>query len=408
MKSFTEFILQEQAHTGHLTHIEDLLLYGGVDGTREAITTLRAVRDTLKSSAKSKFDINFKADGAPAVWAGPDPEDGRFFVAKKSIFNKVPKVYKSVEDVKADTSGDLQEKMVVAFEEFSKLGLKTIIQGDLMFTSDKKVQTIDGKKYITFHPNTIVYAVSMDSDIAKQIVDAKIGVIWHTEWSGPSLSQLSSKNFTKSSTLPQIRSVWMMDNNIKDLSGSVTFTKKEYEAFTKLLSRAGALFNKINSGVLKTISQESTYARDLETFNNTFVRKGEQVKNTKKHVQGLIKWATERFNRKIDKLKSEKGKAKHTALRDEYLKFFSKENQAQLKLLYDLQNTLIEAKLMAIKKMDEIEQFGTFVRTKDGFRATGHEGFVVVDKGSGKTLKLVDRLEFSHNNFNPDILKGWQ
>jgi len=411
MKSFTEYLAalnEAQAHTGHLTHIEDLVLYGGVDGVREAINTLRAIRDSLKSSAKSKFDINFKADGAPAIWAGIDPEDGKFFVAKKSIFNKVPKVYKSVDDVTADTSGDLQKKLIIAFQEFQKLGLKTIIQGDLMFTKDDlKIQTIDGKKYVTFHPNTIVYAVNIESEQAQQILNAKIGVIWHTEWTG-TLGNLSSKNYTDSSSLAKPSTVWMMNNNIKDLSGSVTFTKKEYEQFTKILSQAGTVFNKISGNILKAIQNDSTYGRDMETFNNTLVRKGEKVQNTKKHVQNLIQWASDRFDKKIDKLKSEKGKDKHRMLKDQYMAFFSKKNQAQLKLVYDLQNLLIEAKTLAISKMDEIKDFGTFVRTKDGFRMTGHEGFVVVDKGSGKTFKLVDRLEFSHNNFSADIIKGWE
>jgi hypothetical protein len=38
---------------------------------------------------------------------------------------------------------------------------------------------------------------------------------------------------------------------------------------------------------------------------------------------------------------------------------------------------------------------------------TGVEGYVAIDKMSGKAVKLVDRLEFSRLNFSPEILKGW-
>ena len=104
---FTEFIA-EQKNT-HMTHIEDKVLYGGVKGTREAILALRSLRDTL--GGEHDGSVSVKWDGAPAVFAGTDPRDGRFFVAKKGIFNKSPKVYKSDMDVDNDASGDLADKL---------------------------------------------------------------------------------------------------------------------------------------------------------------------------------------------------------------------------------------------------------------------------------------------------------
>ena len=87
MESFNSFI-SEQKNT-HMTHIEDKVLYGGVDGTRAAINALRSLRDLLQG--RHKGDISVKWDGAPAIFAGTDPRDGEFFVAKKGIFNKNPK-----------------------------------------------------------------------------------------------------------------------------------------------------------------------------------------------------------------------------------------------------------------------------------------------------------------------------
>ena len=74
--------LQEAKNT-HMMHIEDKVLYGGVEGTREAINALRELRNMLQG--KHKQDISVKWDGAPAIFAGTDPSDGQFFVAKKML-----------------------------------------------------------------------------------------------------------------------------------------------------------------------------------------------------------------------------------------------------------------------------------------------------------------------------------
>ena len=112
-----------EAKNTHMTHIEDMVIDGGVDGARSAIFALRDLRDMLAGHTNDNKAVTVKWDGAPAVFAGIDPSDGKFFVAKKGIFNKNPKVYKSVKDVRADTKGDLSKKLVVAFQEFSKLGI---------------------------------------------------------------------------------------------------------------------------------------------------------------------------------------------------------------------------------------------------------------------------------------------
>ena len=157
-KPFTNFIT-EQKNT-HMTHIEDKVLYGGVKGTREAINALRNVRDMLAGKSSSK--LSTKWDGAPAIFCGEDPRDGEFFVAKKGIFAKNPKVYKTNADIDADTSGDLADKLKLALKHLKPLGIKQVIQGDFLFTKqDLSKEKIDGKQYLTFHPNTIIYAVEL-------------------------------------------------------------------------------------------------------------------------------------------------------------------------------------------------------------------------------------------------------
>ena len=161
---FTNFIT-EQKNT-HMTHIEDKVLYGGVKGTREAINALRNIRDMLAGKSSSK--LSTKWDGAPAIFCGEDPRDGEFFVAKKGVFNKNPKVYKTDAEIDADTSGDLADKLKLALKHLKPLGIKQVIQGDFLFTKqDLNKEKIDGKSYLTFHPNTIVYAVEQGTESCK-------------------------------------------------------------------------------------------------------------------------------------------------------------------------------------------------------------------------------------------------
>ena len=132
----------------HLEHLEDEIINFGVDGGRAAINFLRSLRDMLAGSSRSSVNMTVKWDGAPALFAGVDPEDGKFFVAKKSVFNVNPKLYKTAGEIDADLSGTLNSKFKVALSELRKLGIKGVLQGDLMFTDDLSDESIDGIKYL--------------------------------------------------------------------------------------------------------------------------------------------------------------------------------------------------------------------------------------------------------------------
>ena len=412
MKSFSSYIeVLEAAKSGknvHMTHIEDRVIYGGVKGAREAILALRSLRDMLAGSTNSSTNVTVKWDGAPAVFAGIDPSDGQFFVAKKGIFNKDPKVYKSEADVRADTSGDLAEKLVTAFNELKDLGIKDVIQGDIMFTKgDLNTETIDGEKMITFQPNTIVYAVPAKSDLAKQITKANLGVVWHTTYKGKDFASMKASFGVNLKGLKQKPSVWYQDAEYKDVSGTATLTKVDTDEVTEALSKAGKIFHKIKSTTLTELENNLDLGVKIETFNNTLVRKGDRISNTTKHVQDLLKWFDGKFAKEFEKRSSEKGKAAVMQKRDELLKFFSKENRKNLVLMFDLMNAIVDAKLIIINKLDKVKQIDTFVRTRNGFKVTGSEGFVAIDNQGG-AVKLVDRMEFSMNNFSKDVIKGWE
>ena len=400
-KTFTNFIT-EQKNT-HMTHIEDKVLYGGVKGTREAINALRDIRDMLAGKSSSK--ISTKWDGAPAIFCGEDPEDGEFFVAKKGIFAKNPKVYKTNAEIDADTSGDLADKLKLALKHLKPLGIKQVIQGDFLFTKqDLSKEKIDGKQYLTFHPNTIIYAVELGTEAAKQINSSKIGIVWHTTYTGSSFENMKASFGVKNP--PKSKNVWGQDAMLTNAS-EATMNEKETAEVTKNLSTAGFLFNKIAGDTLRELEKNQKLAQTIEQFNNTFVRKGEMHGNSKTHTDKLIKFIQKKYQKRIDKRKTEKGKGRQQDKLDALLDFFSPQNKKSLESMFELQKQLVFAKLKLINRLNSISKIDAFVKTTKGYKTTGAEGYVAIDKLGNGAVKLVDRLEFSYNNFSPDILKGW-
>lgn len=399
--NFSEFIT-EQKNT-HMTHIEDKVIYGGVKGTRQAIFALRDLRDML--GGKKDGSVSVKWDGAPAIFAGQDPRDGKFFVAKKGIFNKNPKVYKTDEDVDADTSGDLNKKLKDALKYLPALGIKGVIQGDFLFgRGDVRTKNIDGKKYVTFHPNTIVYAIPVEQ--AAAVRKAKIGIVWHTTYTGRSFETMKASYGVDVASLNKSSNVWSQDAMLRDAT-SATLTKRETAEINDTLTEIGKLFNKISGSTLRQLESNPLLAQHIETFNNTYVRKGNVIGNEVSHTLQLIRWIKQKYYKEMEKRSTEKGKATQRKKLEELLTFFSPENKKNLVDMFKLQKLIVLAKLKLINKLNKLVNINTFVKTRKGFKVTGQEGFVAIDRLGGDAVKIVDRMEFSYNNFSPDILKGW-
>jgi len=261
MKRFKTFL--QEAKNLHMEHLEDFIFIGGIEGARGALNVVRDIRDTLSGNNDKPLNVSIKYDGAPALFAGTDPRDNNFFVAKKSIFNKNPKVYKTFKEIENDTSGDLQKKLKYALEYLkpSFRGFKGVIQGDFMFSKDdlKKVK-YDNEYYISFTPNTITYAIPEQSNLAKEILRARIGIVWHTIYSGNSFADMSASfNEHITDKLKENKDVWMLDATYTDLSGNATFTKRETKELSDILSKIGRTFQKIDSKALNEISLNKAF-----------------------------------------------------------------------------------------------------------------------------------------------------
>jgi len=412
MISFKDMLTESKAGKNlHLEHLEDEILNFGVDGGRAAINFLRSLRDMLAGGSRSSVNMTVKWDGAPAIFAGVEPETGDFFVAKKSVFNVNPKLYKTEAEIDDDLSGALNSKFKIALKEFSKLGIKGVLQGDLMYTDDMEPQTIDGVKYITFQPNTIVYAVPVNSDLGKTMLRSKVGIVWHTTYTGNELQNMKASFGADISKLNKVSSVWMDDATYKDVSGEATFTESETEKVTKVLSEVGRTFQKINGPKLRAFLRlQDTMTgvlagASLKTYNNSKVRAGEKITNPAAHAKGYEQWVSDTIQKQIDKAKSSKGKDKYLNIQKEYVREV-KRHTVNLVQVITFQNLLVDAKMQIVEKLNSVKGLtDTFIRTPNGYKVTNPEGYVAIDKVSGGAVKLVDRMEFSFNNFT--AIKAW-
>ena len=412
MNNLAEQMLYEDkgGKNPHLEHIEDEILNYGISGGRASINFVQSLRDMFAGASRSSINMTVKWDGAPAIFAGVDPDDGRFFVGKKSVFNVEPQLYKTNADIDKYTSGDLNAKFKVALSEFPKLGIKGVIQGDLMFTNDVSTDTIDGEKVYTFQPNTIVYVVPVDSDLGRQIKKAKIGVVWHTTYTGGDLQSMKASFGVNISGLKNVPSVWMDDATFKDVSGSATFTQSETDAITAQLSIAGKTFQTINSPMLtKFLNLQNSFtgaivSAGLKTYNNVSVRQGKPISNPKAHAMGYVKHVELKLQDMINKSKSPKGKDKYKNLQKEYKREVMK-HVKNLTQIITFQNAIVNAKMLIVKKLNRVRSIGTFIKTSNGFKVSNPEGYVAIDRVSGNAVKLVDRMEFSFNNFT--AIKAW-
>jgi len=388
----------------HLEHLEDNILNGGSQGGKEAVAFLRSLGEMLdQGSADARVTV--KWDGAPAVVCGTNPDNGRFFVGTKSVFNAVtPKIIYSEEDVdRIYPPGQLAQKLKDAYKYLSQLSIPNVVQGDLLFTDDKYEAVIGGDTCIAFQPNTIVYAVPKDSDIGQKISEAKFGIVFHTSYSGRSLDTMSA-SFGNIGVQGNT-DVFVTSSDFKNASGEANMTQAEKTSYANLVNKTeGSL--KQSSRFLDMMKENNMNKFTLnimfKTFFNRYVREGRNLIGARNTARDFAQYFSNALDKEIATKKMKSTKDKYLELKNKGLKFISDNQQAIYMTVASYMN-LQAAKNFMIRKLQKVNTFGTFLRTPDGYRVTAPEGFVAIR--SGQALKLVDRLEFSRANFTAD--KNW-
>ena len=394
-------MLESQGANKHLEHIEDEVLNSGFEGVKKAITYLSSLGSTLKGSSSKKIKITTKWDGAPAIVAGTDPETDKFFVATKhGAFAKEPKLNFSDEDIENNHEGGLLDILKDSLKYLKDIGMDGVYQGDLLFsrTKPKTLQNIDGESHIVFTPNTITYAIKLRSELGKKINSSNLGIVWHTKYEGEVVNQMNATFDVNVDNFTQTSDVWFKDAEYEKMDGIASFTQEETEKYFNVLSMAGRLFRTLNKKLLDGIKDDKYLNTQIKAFANFKIRQGMPIGNVNSHVVGLIRYLQNKLDKEVDKLKSVKGKENRRKKNEVILKFFTG-NKTALKNMFQMQNVLIAAKMIIIKKLQDIQPMTkTFIQTDKGFEITNPEGFVAVTLDDG-AVKLVDRLEFSRQNF---------
>ena len=409
MQGFQEY-LNEDRNT-HLEHLEDEIINNGTKGAKTSIEFLKSIKKMLQGG-KGGSTVSVKWDGAPAVFCGINPENGKFFVGTKSIFNATPKINYTNADIKRNHGGALADKLKIALQYLPKLGIKGVIQGDLLFTSsDKKTAVVDGKKSITFTPNTITYAVPVVSsgflgfgaNIYKEINNAKIGIVFHTSYSGKTMRDLSASFGASVKSLKKNKNVFFTDANYKQ-SEDPRFSSAEETAFDNVIRMAEGSAYKAGEFIDKIKKDKGPLSLgvQLKTFFNTYIRQGTKIEGTKRLANNFEVYFRDRLKKEIDSKKTQATKQKYEEILEAGMKIL-RPNREGLYFAIATYITLQSAKSVLLKKLNTIQSIGSFLRTKNGYKVTSPEGYVAIQKGGA--VKLVDRLEFSRANFN--MAKDW-
>ena len=402
MFSFKGF--QTQDKNTHLEHLEDDIINRGSDGGRNAVNFLKSIRNMLAGSSSGRVNMSVKWDGAPAIIAGKNPENGKFFVGTKSVFNKTPKINYTSRDIAKNHSGVVADKLKVCLANLSRLNIKGILQGDLLFTTgDLKGINIDGEKMVSFTPNTITYAVPMASDLGRRIMKAKMGIVFHTQYSGKNMKSLSASFGTVRGS--SNRNIFLASAEYKETA--VMFSKSELSRVDGQLRMAEGSLKRakpILDLMSKNISDDTSVGYRLKTYFNYYIKNSNAGMDKVATMQKQFRDYYENFiNMEIDSRKTPRGKEKFKRAKVDNLRFIDR-NKSALYMAIASHITLGNAKNTLLQKMSQIQSIGNFLRTSTGYRVTAPEGYVAVDNIAG-AVKLVDRLEFSRQNFT--MPKGW-
>jgi hypothetical protein len=392
----------------HLEHLEDEMLNYGIEGCEAAVSFLKELRKMLGHQESTGF-MQTKWDGAPSVICGIDPLAKIFFVGTKSVFNKTePKICYSEADVDEMYSGDLAEKLKFSLRYFSKLGIKGVIQGDLLFTSDIKKETIDGEQLYTFRPNTITYGIPVDHPIGQAASKAKIGVVFHTHYRGNDLPTMQALAGAPVDTFNNVPEVLVVKNDTPmDRVGFSNTEMSKFDAYISKIERmcriCGDFLNDLVSNFGTTGDAKFHISSYLKQFFNSEIKNARSITNVDETINEMINFYHKKMSTELSKIKTVDNLTKKRNLVYKSENYIA-DNIYKFKIMIALYKELQAVKQMVIDKLDHLEEFRTFVQTENGYKVTTPEGYVLHKDGS--MIKFVNRLEFAYNNFT--LQKQWR
>ena len=393
----------------HLEHIEDEILNHGSAGCMASVSAMQELLRMLGKKPSSGY-MQTKWDGAPSVVCGKHPVNGMFFVGTKSVFNKTdPKICYTQNDVDihyGDASPDLKSKLKMCIQYFPSLNMGTVCQGDLLFTSDVKTEEIDGEKLYTFKPNAITYGIPTDHPLGQQIKTAKIGIVFHTSYTGTEVATMTAK-----AGAPRMKStseVFLVENDtpMDDISvdrSTLSKFEQNVSIVESMCKKSEVFLDHLVDNMGTTGDKKFHVASYLKQFFNAEIRGGRSIGNAQTTLKALGKFYHEKMMAVIDKLKSDKTIMERRKQMYDGIEYLEKNEQNFVAML-TLYTKIIECKDLVMSQLDHLETFKTYVQTDKGYKVTNPEGYVL--HHNGDMIKLVNRIEFSYINFT--LAKQWR
>ena len=395
------------AKNTHLEHLEDDIFNSGTAGVTNSINFLKSLRDMLtEGEGGTPMKVTTKWDGAPAIICGKDPQSQRFFVGTKSVFNKVdPKIVYSEADADrlypGSTVGSILKECL---QRLSTLPIQGVLQGDLLYQKTPPVIMLEGKRSYSFRPNTITYTIDVDSELGQKVGASKLGIVFHTEYTGDSMATLAAGFGADVSKLQSKPNVAVFSSEFTNVGGTANLSLVEKAAVNRTILtaeqnlRRGSTFIK---GIQDVGKGPFTLPALFKVYFNQVVREG-KVPPAQVMSKQFCSFIDKKFCAEIEKKKMNRSKVEWMKRRNEAVKYLNT-NRSSMNSALDGFKNLMDAKVMIINKLTKIKSVGTFLEEENGLRATNPEGFVAIKDGAA--LKLVDRLEFSRANFT--AAKDW-
>ena len=386
MTTFKDFLSEEASEEKlkHLEHAEDHVIHGGQAGFSHAYHNLKDVHDRL-TGKENATKVTMKYDGSPSVVFGTNPENGRFFVATKSAFNKNPKINYTHEDIEKNHghAPGLVEKLKAALTHLPKTTPKKgVFQGDIMHSKgDVKVH---GSK-IKFTPNTITYAADKNSEHGKAAMNSQIGVAVHTAYKGKTMEDMKAQYAPELKTFKKHPDVHVIST--EHPLDKMNYDPKDQQRFAKHM-KAAAMLHKATKP--ETFDAVTHHQLPLKTYINSTIRHG-----TNASISGYMQHLSAAHQKKIDSVKTDKAKAQKSAQAQTDLQHIQTNRQGFNRVL-QMHRHLQKAKNVLTNTLSSNSEFEHSINGKKA----KPEGFVAVRHN--RPTKFVDRREFSAANFNKD------
>jgi Family of unknown function (DUF6267) len=394
MNSFLTF-LKEETEEGqqlkHIHHAEDRPLLHGSKGFEHTYNALTQAHEHIKSGSHSSA-LTMKYDGSPSLVFGHNPENGKFFVASKSAFNKNPKLNYTHNDILKNHghAPGLMDKLHASLNHLKKIAPKTgVYQGDLMYTHDDLKQHKGGK--VSFTPNTITY--TGHGEDAKKIINSKMGIVIHQQYHGKDIKTMSADPHPDLHNFKYHPDVWHKPANHD--TKQVYYSDDAQSEFEKHMTAAQKIHNDNKKTMYKITEPHRGEAGHLSTYINHTVRTDEvpSAEGFKKHIESKY---NKEYETKLKKLKTPAGQSRAKSIADTSIKQHSAHIDANKKdydNLLKMHQHLQQAKNVLVSTLAQHE--GGLEHHINN-KKTGPEGFVI--NHAGEPTKLVNRAEFAKAN----------